>query len=420
MVHAQQNHKIANVTGNSPRNAYKTVLQSCKTRVFWVLEGIKKPTKGINTRRGSNSTMFLEVFGLESFNFTIWGNTLEQFALFAATVIGFVLLGKVVDFVITNYIQKLTQKTKSNIDDYLLDIMHAPLQWLVTILGLSVGAELFLTFPSAGIESLYFNIVGALVLGAVTFRAVKAVEIFSDTFLKKLAGKTKSNLDDQLLPLFKKASKYLIVGAAILLALENFGYDITAIIAGLGIGGLAVAFAAQETIKDVFGGIVIFANKSFFVGDRVTVEGVTGSVETINMRTTKIRNWENRLVTVPNSKMASAVIENWSTAPARKTTLVLGLTYDTASAKLEKAKQIVRDIVNKTDGTLRDTDKEENVKIWFSEFADSSLNIKVIYYIEDQDNLLDIWDKVNTGIKKEFEKAGIEFAFPTQTIYLEK
>lgn len=348
---------------------------------------------------------------------TVFGSTLEQYFYFFSTLLGFIILGKVIQHILDRYARKLVQRTANDWDDLLLDTIFIPTQFLFLILGLGIGATLFLTFSDPGIEEFYYKVLGLITLGGILYTLVRLIDLFAERVLLRITSRTKSNLDDQLVPLVKRILKYAVVSMGVLVALDNFGYDITALLAGLGIGGLAIAFAAQETVKDVFGGLTIFANKSFFIGDKVTINGVTGDVETINLRSTRIRNLDGRIVTMPNSRVAGENIENWSTAPGRKTFIALSIVYDTTSAKLEEAKAIIRKVLEETNGIKKDTSKQKNILIWFSEFAASSLNINVIYWVEDQQNLLSIWDHVNTTIKREFEKAHIEFAFPTQTVY---
>ncbi|MFH0970685.1 MAG: mechanosensitive ion channel family protein [Candidatus Diapherotrites archaeon] len=362
-------------------------------------------------------SLFEQDFTLQSI---VFGSTIEQYLLYAASMIGFLLLGRIIEYALTTYGKHLAFKTKSDWDDLLIDAIALPIRYGTFIIGLTFSAEVFLTFPGEGVQSFYHNVVGLIGLGLVVYILIKIIDLFSERFLFELTAKTKSKLDDQLVPLVKRALKYVVIGMALLLALDNFGYDITALLAGLGIGGLAIAFAAQETVKDIFGGLVIFSNKTFFVGDRITIDNYTGTVEAINLRTTLIRNWEGRVLTFPNSKVASSVVENWARAKARRTFITLQLTYDTTSIKMDKAKEIVRKIINNTDGVLHDTPEKEEVLVWFAGFGAHSLDVNVIYFVQDQDDLLKIWDYVNSSIKREFEKAGIDFAYPTQTVYVKK
>ncbi|MEK6902107.1 MAG: hypothetical protein AABX02_00770, partial [archaeon] len=206
-------------------------------------------------------------WGLQS---TLYGVTLQNLGFYAATVIGFLVLGRILEFILTKYGKAFTSKTKNDWDDLIIDSLIFPVRYITFIIGLSIGAELFLTFQSPETESFYYQVVGLISLGIILWTILKIIDLFSERILIRFAAKTKSRLDDQLVPLVKRALKYVVILLALLLALDNFGFDITALLAGLGIGGLAVAFAAQETIKDVFGGLTIFANKSFFVGDYVT------------------------------------------------------------------------------------------------------------------------------------------------------
>ena len=212
-------------------------------------------------------------------------------------------------------------------------------------------------------------------------------------------------------------AKAAILLIALIIILSNFGYDVTALIAGLGIGGLAVAFAAQATIADAFGGLSIFTSKPFVVGDIVKTPDAFGTVEEVGLRYTRIRTLDKRLLVIPNSKVANGIIENVSTEPASRIQLHLGLTYATPAKKIRLAKETILKIIKSNPGCAKDPLLAAQVT--FSEFKDYNLDIWVIYFV-DKDNWIDVQGQINEAIKEEFEKAKIEFAFPTQTIHLAK
>jgi len=220
-------------------------------------------------------------------------------------------------------------------------------------------------------------------------------------------------LDDQLIPILKKLSKLSIIAIALIIILSNFGIDVLPLVAGLGIGGLAIAFAAQKTVEDMFGGLSIFASKPFHVGDAVKVVGVEGIVESVGLRYTRVRDWSGRLNTIPNSKVTQDVMNNISSEAARRVSVTLGVTYRTSYAKMQKAMQILKDIVNKHKDTQKDP------RAVFKDYGDSSLNIWFVYYIQNQERKFDVMSEINMEIKKQFEKAGLDFAFPSQSIYVE-
>ncbi len=350
---------------------------------------------------------------LEFLSQQYFGNNLLQYSLFFGTLIISLIVGKILSFIIKNYAQKLADKTKSKIDDMLLDIIEKPILVILVLLGAGVGFQ-FLNSPNSFADFFYnsLSIVGVIIFAWFLIRLVDA---FIEEVVKPGFDKTESKLDDQLLPIISRGVKASIIIIAFVVILSSFGYDVTALVAGLGIGGLAFAFAAKETISDAFGGLSIFTSKPFVVGDWVQIDKVVGVVEEVGLRFTRIRNLDKRLVTIPNSKVAKGIIENISSAPKRKIVLNLGLTYGTSSAKLEKAKKMLSDIINKH------PECEDNPHISFSEFKDSSLNLFVIYYIlPGEKSWLEVRGEINDEIKKQFDKAKLDFAFPSQSIYLEK
>jgi len=340
-----------------------------------------------------------------------FGNSLYQVALFFVAIVTAFVLGKVVYYFFKTKARVAAEKSKSKIDDLLIGSIEKPLIFFLIVAGIGIGLKI-LTIPQwfAGTTGTIINI---LVTIGATWVVVNLVDASIKLYLKPLVASTDSKLDDQLIPIISKTLKWLIVLFAFLLIVSSFGYDVTAILAGLGIGGLAIAFAAQETISEVFGGLNIFISKPFVVGDWVDFEGIVGQVENVSLRHTTIRNLDKRKVIIPNSKISKGVVVNISSAPARKMMIDLGLTYETPAAKVKKAIAIVTDIVNKH------PDCEKDPIVQFSEFKDFSLNILVIYYAAN-DKWFQARHDVNMAIKEAFDKNKIDFAYPTQLVYTSK
>ena len=229
-------------------------------------------------------------------------------------------------------------------------------------------------------------------------------------YLKPIVKESEGNLDDQLLPIIRKGLKLTIWSIAILVALNNAGYNIGALLAGLGIGGLAFAMAAKDTVANLFGSFTIFVDKPFMVGDRIESNGFDGTVQEIGIRSTKIKTLAGRIVTIANADVANNPIENISSEPSRKVVSTLGLTYDMSAKKIELAIQTLRDIsaLNKS--------IEENITVGFSSFGDFSLNILYIYYIKSGEDIMGTQTSINLAILREFGEKGLDMAFPTQTI----
>ena len=214
----------------------------------------------------------------------------------------------------------------------------------------------------------------------------------------------------------KNVSKVVIVIFAVILWLDNIGFDVGAILAGLGVGGLAVALAAQDTLKNFLGSIMILLDRPYHVGQRIVVKGHDGVVEEIGLRSTKMRLLTGHQTTVPNEEMAKEDIENIGRRPHIRRLTNIAITYDTPPDKVEKALKIIRDILDDHEGM----DPEFPLRVYFNEFNPASLNILVLYWYHPPDywGFLAFNGRVNLQIMQEFKKEGIKFAFPTTTTFL--
>jgi MscS family membrane protein len=197
----------------------------------------------------------------------------------------------------------------------------------------------------------------------------------------------------------------------VIVALNNAGYDVGALIAGLGIGGLALAMAAKDTVSNIFGGFTIFTDRPFTINDRVKVAGYDGVIREIGVRSTRLETLEGRVVTIPNSKFSDTPVENVTLEPSRKVSVNLGLTYDTTPEKMKQAMEILKEIANNHESL------EEKVLLSFNAFGDFAMNILFIYYIKSGADILAAQSDINMAILDRFNGAGLEFAFPTQTLY---
>jgi MscS family membrane protein len=206
----------------------------------------------------------------------------------------------------------------------------------------------------------------------------------------------------------------IIWSVGIVMGLNNVGVNVGTLIAGLGIGGLAFGLGAQTTIKNLFGGFTIITDRPFKIGERIKVDNADGFVEDIGIRSTKIRTLDKRLVTIPNFKITELSVENISREPAKRMLVKLNLNYKTSDEKMKEAISILKAIPNKVEHV------SNNVSATFSDFSETGMHITLIYFVEKSGDILETPSQVNFEILKEFKQAGIEFAFPTPTIYIEK
>ncbi len=340
---------------------------------------------------------------------TYWGNTVGEWALSLFLILGVLLFSKFLSAIITRALKKLVGKTENTIDDAIFQIVDEPLRLIISLTGAWMAFGL-LEWPQLiqQIGSISFYFVAVLSCAWILDRFF--CRLFEE-FIVPLTQKTETDLDDQLLPIAKRGVRTIIWAVAFIVGVDNAGYDIGAVLAGLGIGGLAFALAAQDTVSNLFGSITIFVDKPFKVGERVQVSGIDGVVLEIGTRSTRIRTLEGRIVTIPNSQFTDNAVTNVSSEPTRKVCVDLGLTYDTTPEQIETAIQILRNIVSETDSVLDDH------YAWFGSFGDFSLGVSLIYYIKKDSPLVDTQTEVNLKIMREFAKANLEMAFPTQTLY---
>lgn len=338
-----------------------------------------------------------------------YGNTVVQWATAFGIIIAAFVAGKGLYWFSGTVIRSLTRKTKTKLDDILIDMVEEPVVFALTIAGVWYGLRT-LALPDLA-RSWIGNAVQFLVVLAVAWMVTRVLDAIYREYLVPLADKTENDLDDQLLPILQKGTKLAVWSIGLIVALNNAGYNVGALIAGLGIGGLALAMAAKDTVSNIFGGFTIFSDRPFKLNDRIKVAGHDGTVTDIGVRSTRLKTLEGRVVTIPNSTFSDSAVENVSLEPSRKVVSNLGLTYDTTPEQMKQGMSLLKDIAARSDGI------EDNVLVGFNAFGDSAMNIIFIYYIKKEGDILGTQTEMNMKILEEFTKAGLDFAFPTQTLY---
>jgi len=293
---------------------------------------------------------------------------------------------------------------------------------LIFAVGLRLGLFGFRMSPA--LSGFSIRITTFLVYYALFWYAFNVVGII-EPLLRRITGKTATAMDDSVVPLIRKTTRIFLVIVGFLLIAQNvFQQDIAAWLAGLGIAGLAVSLSAQDSIRNLFGSITILFDRPFVAGDRIVFAGFDGPVEEIGFRSIRIRTLDGHLVTVPNSKVVNEAVQNISARPYIKRVMNITVTYDTPREKLVRAVELIRGIFEEEgirEPIHATIGKDEYPpRVYFSEFNPDSLNIVVIYWYVPPVywDYMDHGQRVNLRIMDEFEREGIEFAFPTQTIHL--
>jgi len=231
-----------------------------------------------------------------------------------------------------------------------------------------------------------------------------------------LTSKTETKLDDQLVPLIRKTMRFFVLVMGVILILQNNGYNVASLIAGLGIGGLAVALAARDTLANFFGSITIFVDKPFRIGDWIKVGSVEGTVEEVGFRSTRIRTFYNSLVSVPNANISNNDVDNLGMREYRRLLTTLNLTYSTSPEQMEAFVEGIKAIV-KSNSHFR----QDFYEVHFNAFGAHSLDVMIYVFFKVPDWSTELQQKHNFFLEvlKLAKEVGVEFAFPTQTVHVD-
>jgi MscS family membrane protein len=351
-----------------------------------------------------------EVLGL--FNVGSSGNTATHYAIFALILVGAILLRRFVTTIIFNRLKRLAAKTETTLDDKLFPALEGPVATFVMVTGIFASVKVLKLSETADRTIGYGSTVAfSLVVFWGLLRAFGAVlDHMHEVAREKQMGVA------AFMPWIKKTLVAIFVVIGVLITVQSLGFNVSTILSGLGIGGLAFALAAQDTIANLFGSIVVAIDQPFKVGETVRIGANTGLVEDIGLRSTKIRLIDKSLVILPNKLVSSEAIVNLSRFTQRRVEQVIGLTYDTRPDQMEAIVEEVRQII------LAETVVDaESVMVFFRDFSASSLDLWIVYLTtgDDFQEGLALRQRVNLAIMRAVAARGLSFAFPTQTMHLD-
>ncbi len=309
--------------------------------------------------------------------------------------------------------RKLASRTKTSFDDQLLEAIEPPARFFLAAFGLWAALE-FMRIPEEA-NTLAVHVVRSLFVFSIFWAAFRATTVLSG-ILQELANRTQTSTDDQLVHFVGKFLRIAVVLIGTMVIVREWGYDITGLLAGLGLGGLAIALAARETVSNVFGSITILLDRPFATGDWIESPAVEGVVEDIHLRSTRVRTFANALVTVPNSVLANDAITNWSRMKKRRITYKLGVTYSTKSDQMETCVSDIKIMLESHKDIHSDM-----IFVYFTDFGNSALEIFLYFFTTTTQwqEYLNVRQDVNLRIMKIIESNGLSIAFPSRSIYLE-
>lgn len=332
-------------------------------------------------------------------------------------LVSFFIVSKIVVYISEKWFLKLTAKTKTKVDDLIVEKTNKPVSLALLLLGLRLALsplELGKIF-NLDVHFILSKVLESLIVMVIANIIIKIINIVIDEWGKEFAKRTKSRLDDQLISLFHRFSKITIIVLALLYVLDLWGVQVGPFLASLGIAGIAIAFALKSTLANIFGGISLIMDKTIKVGDVIKLDPETmGTVTDVGLRSTKIRNFNNEIIIIPNGVLVDNKIENHVLPdPSARIVVNFGVEY---GSDVDKVKKVIMTEIKK----LKDVMKEPQPQILFMEMADFALNFSARFWVEDYKERLKTKEQATCLFYKALNKNKIGIPFPTNTVYLKK
>ena len=341
-----------------------------------------------------------------SWNIILLGNSVLDYLITLGALILFLIVFKIFQLVILNRLKKLAKTTKTDIDDILIEAVRSlkpPFYYFVSI---------YFVLPFLEIKESVLEIISGILIILIVYQIIKAILILVDYVFEKISNKKEdvgTKLAFSYLGIF---AKVLIWSFGLLLILSNLGIDVTSLVAGLGIGGIAFAFAMKNILGDLFSSFAIFFDKPFLPGDFIRVGDQSGTVKKIGIKTTRVQASQGEEIVFSNQELTSTQIHNFKKLKERKVNFSFGVVYETPLKQIKEIPKIVKGIISEISEARFD-------RAHFNRFDNFALNFDVVYFVETDDykKYMDIQQKINIEIMEAFEKEEIEMAYPTQVIY---
>jgi MscS family membrane protein len=346
-------------------------------------------------------------FNLDQFaplrNITFLGEPLWKY--FASLI--YILLAfyaaKLIDYVTRVWLKKVTSRAMGVLDEVMVELLHGPIKIVVFVVLLDIGLNIFdwstrvRLFLSKGLI--------LVVAASLTYLAIKLLDLLLGVWRRRHGHEGDRKFSDQLFSVIRISLNTFVIVVAVLVTAQNMNVDITAALASLSIGGLAVGLAAQDTLANLFGAVAVFVDKPFRVGDQIKIDSAEGTVEVVGLRSTRVRSPEGNLIAVPNKTMGNATITNLTQRPYIKTVLNFALVRTLPTGKVKRALNILEEIYRRHPMT-------QEAWISFNQFTGGNLNIQVVHWWKgtDYQKYLAGMQEMNLEVKERFDAEGIAFA----------
>ena len=355
----------------------------------------------------------------------ILGNTLQDYSWFFGAVLLGVIFKKLISKYLSRLLFKIIGKKGAEVGVEKFDELLTKPIGLCIMLSIIYLGSTNISYPTEwnlapeneiGLRMFIHKGFSLIYVYSIFWIILRFIDYIS-LILHKRAEQTENKMDDQLIPFVIDIVKIITYIFALIIVMGNiFNVNVTALATGVGIGGIAIAMASKESLENLLGSFTIFLDQPFTVGDTVTVGSVTGTVEKVGFRSTRIRTFDKSLVTLPNKNMIQAELDNLGMRPVRRVKFNVGLTYETSPDQMKIIVSEIQEMINQHEKT------NQEGKVRFQEFGSSSLDILVMYFVDSPrwEDLIDVKEDVNYKIMEIVKKNNSDFAFPSTTVYLQK
>jgi len=342
-------------------------------------------------------------------NFELWGNSGESYLFALAMFFTSVIILKIFQLVILKKLEKAAKHTKTDLDDVFVSIVRKLKPPFYSFIALYIGIKFLNT------TSLINSIVDGLFILIIVYQIINALQILIDYGAQKIASKEGKKISSSITNSISMMLKITLWTFAVLIILSNWGINVTSLVAGLGIGGIAIALALQKILGDIFSSFSIFIDKPFEEGDYIVVGADSGVVQRVGIKTTRLKTLQGEELVISNQELTTERIRNFKKMQKRRVVFGFGVLYETPKEKLINIPSMVEDVI-------KAEEKSDVGRVHFKDFGDSSLNFEVVYYVNsgDYEEYMNSQQTINLNIKERFDKEGIEFAYPTQTLFVNK
>ncbi len=330
----------------------------------------------------------------------------NKYLLALAIIVVFAILAKLVLFIFKKYLDSIAKKTKTKFDDLLMEYTKGPIFYLVLLYGVKLALQQIWSGSTVS------NIVHTALAIVFILIISRTLDAFLESWGHEFAKKTKTNIDEVLLPMVYKSSKVIAVIVAGMWILDIWGVDITPYLAGVGVSGLVLGMALQDSLKNIFGGVTLILDKTFQKGDKIKLEsGEVGTIHDIGLRSTKLITFDNEIIYIPNGYLANSRVQNYTRpSPKVRTSVLFGVEYGSDVAQVRK---VVLEAIRKMKGVMKDPEPS----VIFFEMGDSALQFKASFWVENWNEAFSHKIEATEQIYNALGKANINIPFPTRTVY---